>query len=63
MVLVVSEETGAISIAQKGSLTRNVTEAEIRSHLGGVAAAGHVALMDRWLKRPSDWMDEEVEHK
>jgi diadenylate cyclase len=63
MCLVVSEETGAISIAEKGGLTRNVTESEVRSHLGGAAVAGHVALMERWLKRPSEWADEEIERK
>lgn len=62
MCLVVSEETGAISVAQKGELTRNVTESQVRSRLGG-AAAGHVALMERWLKRPAGWADEEIEHK
>jgi diadenylate cyclase len=62
MCLVVSEETGAISVAQNGELTRNVTESQVRSRLGG-AAAGHVALMERWLKRPAEWADEEIEHK
>jgi diadenylate cyclase len=62
MCLVVSEETGAISVAQKGELTRNVTESQVRSRLGG-ATAGHVALMERWLKRPAEWADEEIEHK
>ncbi len=33
--LVVSEETGAISVAQGGRLTRNVTEAQVRSYLVG----------------------------
>lgn len=60
--LVVSEETGAISVAQNGELTRNVTESQVRSRLGG-AAVGHVALMERWLKRPAEWADEEIEHK
>jgi len=32
--LVVSEETGAISVAQNGKLVRNVTETQIRSYLG-----------------------------
>ncbi len=31
--LVVSEETGALSIAQDGKLIRNVTESQLRSHL------------------------------
>jgi len=38
--LVVSEETGAISIAQGGKLTRNVTEAQLRDHLLTVFEAG-----------------------
>ena len=63
MCLVVSEETGAISVAQKGELTRNVTESQVRSRLGGAATAGHVALMERWLKRPAGWAAKEVEHK
>jgi diadenylate cyclase len=63
MCLVVSEETGAISVAQKGELIRNVTESQVRSHLGGAAPAGHVALMERWLRRPAEGADEEVEHK
>lgn len=32
-VVVVSEETGIISIADEGKLTRNVTEAELKKHL------------------------------
>jgi diadenylate cyclase len=51
MCLVVSEETGAISVARDGELIRNVTESQIRSHLGGAAAAAYVPLMDRWRKR------------
>ncbi len=63
MCLVVSEETGAISVARNGELIRNVTESQVRSHLSGTAPAGHVALMERWLRRPSEWANEEVEHK
>jgi len=33
--LVVSEETGVISLAQNGKLTRNVTEPHLRRHLTG----------------------------
>ena len=33
--LVVSEETGAISVAQDGELTQNVSESKLRSHLAG----------------------------
>jgi diadenylate cyclase len=31
--LVVSEETGTISLAQSGKLTRNITESQLRKHL------------------------------
>ena len=31
--LVVSEETGIVSIAQNGKLARNVTESQLRKHL------------------------------
>ena len=51
MCLVVSEETGAISIARDGKLIRNVTESQVRSHLVGDAVEGHVPLMGRLLKR------------
>ena len=46
--LVVSEETGAISIAQGGKLVRNVTESQLRSHLSGTMIdAGVPALAVR----------------
>ena len=32
-VIVVSEETGIISIAQNGKLTRDITESQLRMHL------------------------------
>jgi diadenylate cyclase len=63
LCLVVSEETGAISVARNGELLRNVTESQIRSNLGGAAVAAHVALMERWLKRPTVWAQEEVKSK
>jgi diadenylate cyclase len=63
MCLVVSEETGAISVARKGELIRNVTESQVRSYLSGTASAGRVALMERWLRRPLERANEEVEHK
>ena len=34
-VIVVSEETGAISLARRGKLTRNITESQLRKHLTG----------------------------
>jgi len=48
--LVVSEETGAISVAQNGKLTRNVTESQIRSSLAG-AVAKETPRMGRLLRR------------
>ena len=48
--LVVSEETGAISVAQDGKLTRNVTESEVRSYLTG-KGADEVRLGGRFRKR------------
>lgn len=48
--LVVSEETGAISVAQDGKLMRNVTESEVRSYLTGKAAQD-ARLVGRFLKR------------
>jgi len=48
--LVVSEETGAISIGQAGKLVRNVTESEVRSCLAN-AMTEDVPLVGRLLKR------------
>lgn len=48
--LVVSEETGAISVGQNGRLTRNVTEAQIRSVLVGKGTDDE-ARVGRFLKR------------
>jgi diadenylate cyclase len=50
--LVVSEETGAISVAQNGKLIRNVTEAQIRSYLASTVDE-ETPLMERLLKRHS----------
>ena len=44
--LVVSEETGAISIAEDGKLNRNITESQLRSHLAGTLAQGRAAGLD-----------------
>ena len=63
LCLVVSEETGAISVAQNGELLRNVTESQVRSSLTATAAAGPAARMGRWWKRPVAWADEEVKYK
>lgn len=54
MCLVVSEETGAISIARDGKLIRNVTESQVRSNLIGDSATGHVPLMGRLLSRHTE---------
>ncbi len=51
LCLVVSEETGAVSVARNGELTRNVTESQVRSHLAGAAAGEHLPFMGRLLKR------------
>ncbi len=48
--LVVSEETGAISVARNGRLVRNVTEAQIRSYLTSTMTAS-MPLVGRWLRR------------
>ena len=50
LCLVVSEETGAISLARDGVLTRNVTESQIRAHLAGTIEE-RVPLVGRLLKR------------
>jgi diadenylate cyclase len=51
LCLVVSEETGAVSVARDGQLIRNVTESQVRSHLTGTAPAPNVPLVGRLLKR------------
>ena len=48
--LVVSEETGGISVARDGKLRRNVTETEVRSYLTG-KGADDARLVGRFLKR------------
>ena len=48
--LVVSEETGAISVARNGRLVRNVTEAQIRPYLTSTMTAS-MPLVGRWLRR------------
>lgn len=53
LCMVVSEETGAVSVARNGELTRNVTESQVRSHLAGTGAGEHLPFMGRLLKRHS----------
>lgn len=48
--LVVSEETGAISVARDGRLIRNVTESQVRAYLAP-AMAETVPFMGRLLRR------------
>ncbi len=48
--LVVSEETGAISVARDGKLTRNVTESQVRAYLTP-AMTETVPFIDRLLRR------------
>jgi diadenylate cyclase len=50
--VVVSEETGIISIAQGGKLVRNVTESQLRVHLLSMIT-GTSPLFERILKLPS----------
>jgi len=47
--LVVSEETGAISIAKDGKLNRNITESQLRSHLVGTLTQAEATGLKRWL--------------
>lgn len=50
-VIVVSEETGIISIAQNGNLTRNVTKSDLRKHL--TSTIGEMAtIAERFWKFP-----------
>jgi diadenylate cyclase len=63
MCLVVSEETGTISVAKEGELLRNVTGSQIRSHLSAAAAPGHVALMERWRRRPAEEVEEDTPYR
>ena len=48
-VVVVSEETGVISIAANGKLTRGVSESELRKYLAG--ALSDVRVIGDWLRR------------
>ncbi len=50
--IVVSEETGIISISQGGSLIRNITESQLRAHLLSMIT-GTSPLFGRILKLPS----------
>jgi len=47
--LVVSEETGTISLAQSGKLTRNITESQLRKHL--TSTMDEMVPIVEWLRR------------
>jgi diadenylate cyclase len=49
--VVVSEETGAISLAKDGMLDRNITESQLRSHLVETIIQGKVSSIRAGLKR------------
>jgi len=49
-VIVVSEETGTVSIAQGGQLWRGVTESELRKHLTGHISEGPRPIVS-WFKK------------
>ena len=50
-VVVVSEETGIVSIAQGGKLTRNITESQLRKHLTGMMGE-MVPIVERFWRFP-----------
>lgn len=47
--LVVSEETGTISLAQSGKLTRNITESQLRKHL--TSTMDEMVPIVEWFRR------------
>ncbi len=49
--IVVSEETGMVSIAQNGKLIRNVTESQLRIHLKSIAKE-HLTFVEKFWKFP-----------
>jgi diadenylate cyclase len=49
-VIVVSEETGTVSIAQAGQLWRGVSESELRKHLMEHISEGPKPFILSWLK-------------
>jgi len=48
--VVVSEETGSVSIAKDGKLNRNMTESQLRSHLVGTLTQVETTGLKRWLE-------------
>ncbi|MSU31946.1 MAG: TIGR00159 family protein [Pedosphaera sp.] len=58
VVVVVSEESGAVSIAHKGQLTRNVSIEQLRAFLTGVLVRrsqprNAMSFLRRWVSEPS----------
>jgi diadenylate cyclase len=53
IVVVVSEETGAISVAYRGQLTRGLTLEELRAFLSNLLVK---AKPTRWLARVRDYL-------
>jgi hypothetical protein len=49
--LVVSEETGVITLAQKGKLTRDISESQLRKHLTSTMAE-YVPIVERLWGHP-----------
>ncbi|MHC4096829.1 MAG: diadenylate cyclase CdaA [Planctomycetota bacterium] len=49
--LVVSEETGVITLARKGKLTRNISESQLRKHLTSTMAE-YVPIVERFWGHP-----------
>ena len=50
VVVVVSEETGAVSVAYKGRLSRGLDEERLRRVLGSVLLKGAKARKSRWMR-------------
>ncbi len=59
--LVVSEETGTVSIAQRGKLTQNVTPSQLRKHLVStmdeIAAPALAGVVERFRRSPGKSVD------
>ena len=51
LVVAVSEETGTISVAERGQLTRNLTVETLRTHL--VRGLGHTTIAENGTPEPA----------
>jgi diadenylate cyclase len=58
IVIVVSEETGILSVAVNGQLTRNISEAQLRRHLNA-AVVKAAPLIERLKNKQTDTVDVE----